>query len=185
MYNANVLTYFPLKARFYFTHPLVFLKQLNRNIKNAYQRIKNGYCDYDWWTTDEHLLYLIPKMLREMATKSMGYPYINKFASNEEWRKWLNEVAAEFESAQEGSPSGPQNEFEEEYDRLIEYFYLNGSDGNNVNITTTFEYDTSREHYELIAKQYNERGAAIMRERETIIKRALMKLGEYFFCLWD
>lgn len=182
MYHANVLNDFPFKARYYFTHPLAFFKQIKRNIKNIYQRVRYGYCDYDWYEMSEYLLYLIPSMLKTLAEKSIGTPCIPSY-SPEDWKKWLLEIANEFESAQENSLTGPENEYEKEYDALIEYFYLNGDF--NKNLTTTFDYDTSREHYEQISKAYNKRLMEIGKEREVIIKRAFMKLSEHFLDLWD
>lgn len=180
MDNYNILFCFPYKKRYYLLHPWKFFITLWRNIKSGWQRATKGYCHYDLMDMDDWLLHMISHMLRDMGN-DIAYPGNEEFPTMESWQKWLNNLAAKFESARENSPMGPQNEFEKEWHALL----WNRVD-KNPNITTTIEYDTSREHYDLIRKQYFEREKEIYEERNRIVQEAFTELvrDHHFFSLW-
>lgn len=52
----------------------VFKGGYYRNIKNNFQRAKNGYGKMDWWNLDSYLAEWLPKALREFKNNRVGYP---------------------------------------------------------------------------------------------------------------
>jgi len=74
-----------LRPRFWFEN----IKQFFRNLHFAYQRIKYGYCDWDMWCMDTHILSLLADMLDDLATNSHAYPGIAPFDTYEKWQSAL------------------------------------------------------------------------------------------------
>ena len=73
-----------------------------KEIKYAYQRIKNGYSDRDCWNINYHLAEIIPKMMRKLKG-GMGCP--SKFYDNnvpvdncKNWDLVLERIAQGFEA---------------------------------------------------------------------------------------
>ena len=75
----------------------VKLIDAKRNLKSKIQRFIRGYADEDVWQMDYWFINIIPKMLRQLRDKGMGYP--SKFKSKEEWHNELNKIIYYFEQA--------------------------------------------------------------------------------------
>ena len=68
----------------------VKLIDAKRNLKSKIQRFIRGYADEDVWQMDYWFINIIPKMLRQLRDKGMGYP--SKLKSKEEWHDELNKM---------------------------------------------------------------------------------------------
>ena len=68
----------------------VKLIDAKRKLKSKIQRFIRGYADDDVWQMDYWFIKIIPKMLRQLRDKGMGYP--SKFKSKEEWHDELNKM---------------------------------------------------------------------------------------------
>lgn len=79
------------------------IKQFFRNLKWAWQRVTRGYSDYDIFDLDYWLVRLLPQAIRTLESKLHGHPYD---ITEEEWRKYLIEMATHFENynAEWGNP---------------------------------------------------------------------------------
>ncbi|OON85732.1 hypothetical protein BXO88_10760 [Oribacterium sp. C9] len=55
-------------------NPIRHVKRWCTNIKNAYQRIRYGYCDRDVWAIDWWFLNVVPNMLEDLKDTAHGYP---------------------------------------------------------------------------------------------------------------
>ena len=67
------------------------------DLENRFQRFKNGYAYSDAWDTDSWYANYMPKLLRHMADKGMGYPH---GTTPEEWHDILYKMADLIEKAE-------------------------------------------------------------------------------------
>lgn len=80
-----------------------------------YQRITKGYCESDLFSLDEHLLDLIPAMIRDLRDNLHSYPEEYSF---EGWKNYLTEMANHFEMAHTWFDEEPEiykNEYQEDF----------------------------------------------------------------------
>lgn len=163
--KMNVLTYFPMRPRYYLRHPFKFLKECKANITNAWMRVARGWCWMDLWNMNDHLLEIIPDMLRELAAKGSAYPGKEPFETPEKWHDWLVSLAADFESCREDAlESG--NEYYNDYIAQFE--------GGNFNKETT-ELD----------KRYFAREVELYEQMRTRRTNAFHRMIQFFDLLWD
>lgn len=54
--------------------PLRKLKAIYRGIKHSYQRVVRGYSDSDSWDISRWFLGIAPKIIRQLAQETNGYP---------------------------------------------------------------------------------------------------------------
>ena len=80
-----------------------------------YQRITKGYCESDLFSLDEHLLDLLPAMIRDFRDNHHSYPEKYGF---EGWKNYLTEMANHFEMAHawfDEEPDIYKNEYQEDF----------------------------------------------------------------------
>ena len=80
-----------------------------------YQRITKGYCESDLFSLDEHLLDLLPAMIRDFRDNIYSYPGEYGF---EGWKNYLTEMANHFEMAHtwfDEEPDIYKNEYTDEF----------------------------------------------------------------------
>lgn len=80
-----------------------------------YQRITKGYCESDLFSLDEHLLDLLPAMIRDLRDNLHSYPEEYGF---EDWKNYLTEMANHFEMAHTWFDEEPEiykNEYQEDF----------------------------------------------------------------------
>lgn len=75
----------------------VKIMDAKRTLKSKIQRFIRGYADEDVWQMDYWFINIVPKMLRQLRDKGMGYP--SKFNSKEEWHDELNKMIYYLEQA--------------------------------------------------------------------------------------
>lgn len=163
--KMNALTYFPFSARYYLRHPFKFLKECKTNIKNAWMRIARGWCWMDLWNMNDHLLEIIPDMLKELAAKGEGYPGKAPFETPEKWHYWLVSLAEDFESCREEVVEN-QNEYYKDYLKQFE-------DGNFNNEVTKLD------------KRYFAREVELYEQMRARRSNAFNRMAQFFDLLWD
>lgn len=72
------------------------IKNFFRTIKWAWQRATKGYCTWDLWDLDAHLIQLLPTALRDFKKDNIGHP---AELTPEEWDKTIDEMIDHFEKA--------------------------------------------------------------------------------------
>lgn len=83
-----------------------------------YQRITKGYCESDLFSLDEHLLDLLPAMIRDLRDNLHSYPEEYDF---EGWKNYLTEMANHFEMAHTWFDEEPEiykNEYQEDFRKI-------------------------------------------------------------------
>ena len=87
------------KHHYYLTwHPATWgraIKTFVRSFKMAYQRVKYGYCDWDWFDLDQFYCRLMAASLRSLANKTISHPYDTPY---EQWLARLRRLADRFEA---------------------------------------------------------------------------------------
>lgn len=155
----------PYTKRYYLTHPLKFIRQCGRNIKQAYKRIRYGWCAYDAWDFDVWLFSVTPPMLRFLADKGCSWSD-QKFNSIEEWREWLRNMAAKLEKMQFDDWSDSKNEYSEDYYKSL-------------------ENDWKTEEHKEIRKKYYDRAKEIASTRQQDLEKVFIELADNIDALWD
>lgn len=74
------------------------IKIFFKSFKMAYQRIRYGFCDWDWFDLDHYYCQLIAASLKTIARKAVSHPYD---VSYEEWTARLRGLADRFEALQQ------------------------------------------------------------------------------------
>lgn len=160
----------PLRPRYYVTHPWHWFRQLWRNMKAAHNRATKGYCSWDWGDLDVWFIHVMPLMLRDMAMKGYAYPGSEPFETPEKWHSWLYRMADQLIYLQ-NEDNG--NEFNKPYmDVLMK---------NPAKILTD---ELSAEAKELRDKYLN-RSEEVYLEHNKLFKETMNELIEHWNCLWD
>ena len=161
--------------------PLDFAKQLKREIKWAWQRMKRGYDDQIFWNFDHYLDQIIIKDLQWMLANRNGSPVLEGWTEDdchEKWSEVLKEMLYYFMQSTEQHCSEVN-----EYADMVDF------DSYSVPIKggkySTMRYkDTSAEAEELRDKHY-QRSKEIDEYRAKNHKKAKEMLGKYYRNLWD
>ena len=91
---------------------------LARAPRRMYQRITKGYCESDLFSLNEHLLDLLPAMIRDLRDNLHSYPEEYGF---EGWKNYLTEMANHFEMAHTWFDKEPEiykNEYQEDFIKI-------------------------------------------------------------------
>lgn len=105
---------FPYPAKRFWKN-IPFLARVPRRM---YQRITKGYCESDLFSLDEHLLDLLPAMIRDFRDNIYSYPGEYGF---EGWKNYLTEMANHFEMAHTWFDKEPEiykNEYQEDFIKI-------------------------------------------------------------------
>jgi len=155
---------------FSWKQPIRKLRIIKGNIKSFWQRGKNGFAVSDTWDTSHYLAVIIPKMLRTIAEKGMGYPW---YSNPEDWKNTLISIAEDFEYY--NMDTDKLNKYAEEYNNSL---YTNTKDFlDNIN-----NPDALRK--ELFDRWYEEE-KKVTEEQRVRLRNALEKLTEIYDDLWD
>ena len=82
-------------------------KMFFRSFKFAWQRITRGYADCDTWDLDTFYLYMFRDTLNHLADHHYGYPGDEEFPEDEDWTKYLKNMADKFDQANEAEARFP------------------------------------------------------------------------------
>ena len=160
-HNPENVFELPYNFRYYLRHPIDFVRQCGRNLKNARMRLKLGYCDYDAWDMDEWFLNVIPGVLRIIADKGSAYPGREPFETPEKWRRWLHSIADRLEAC-DTEHTDDRNEHWREL--------MDGKD----NIPR-----------DIVVHNYNISAQELYLENQQTLKECFAELAEHFYELWD
>ena|ERR1700756_4663120 len=69
------------------------------NIKEYHHRGKHGWAESDAWSVDNHLVKIIPPMLRQMADANNSYPGRYPYDTAKKWQKALLLAADDIEAS--------------------------------------------------------------------------------------
>jgi hypothetical protein len=95
---------FPYNTKWYLTHPWLFVDNLFRNIKWAFQRVFRGWDDKSVWDINYFLTDILPPMIKKLDKQ--GYPasLCKEGLTDEEgeriWQDILNKIVLGFEAAE-------------------------------------------------------------------------------------
>ena len=168
-------------------------------LKHAYQRIRYGFSYRDVWAIDYWFLKVMPKMLRELAKTTHGYPSSMFLDEDKEkldlkelntermsrWRNTLNDMATHFERADDLNDNTYINEYADDLDNITEQYGLLKlmckNDNEKLELMGKEKYD----RYQEIHDKWFKRNLEINREREEELKKGLEMFCKYFRDLWD
>ena len=149
-------------------YPSCWIKNIRmffRSFKYAYQRITKGYANCDVWDLDSYYLTLMHDTLNYLAEHHCGYPGDKEFPEDEDWTKYLKDMAQFFYQAKESNNYYPTPE----EDKWYEWVKTHGHKAeNNPYIKTMME--------ETKINSFN---------RCDDMKKGFEMLQHVFFHLWD
>lgn len=87
------LYWFSYSKRYYLTHPWKWFHDIYVGIKNFWHRGRTGWAWVDLWNTDDYIGQLLPNMLKELATRSHGWPESEEHPTFEDWQLELRIMA--------------------------------------------------------------------------------------------
>ena len=161
--------------------PLDFAKQLRRELKWAWQRVKRGYDDQIFWNFDHYLDYIIIKDLQWMLANRSGSPDLEGWTEDdchEKWTKVLKEMLHYFMQSTEEHCS-EINEYEDSVD--FESYFLPCKD----KAYSTKHYKDKSPEAEDMRDKYHNRSKEIDEYRAANHKKAMEMLSKYYRYLWD
>lgn len=174
-------------------------KELFRDLKCCFQRIKKGYCYRDLWNINDWFLNVIPDMLDEFRVSMNGTPL--KFYENdgphtkeesdrafEKWKGILTEMAFLFREANEETCQR-KNPYAEEHANVLHKFFerfgFNGKWVKKKDGTRVFIHRMSDiPKYKALDENYHRVEQELWEYREDCRKKALSMFSEYFHELW-
>lgn len=148
--------------RFYLTHPWRIVKDIYKVIRDIYRRARYGWTYSDAWNFCDWFIAISPQMLRHIANHGMAYPGTKPFETAEQWRDWLNKMAALIETADENWQD-EQNKYHAEF--MIQL--------------ATFCKDND------LAMKYYDECVRLGKEGAQNIETALTEMGKHFLKIWD
>lgn len=174
-------------------------KEMLRDLKCCYQRIKKGYCYRDLWNIDSWFLNVIPDMLEEFRDSTNGFPtsFLRSDGPSteeesdrafEKWKAILTEMAFLFREANEETCQRKNPYAEEHADvqhKFIKRFGFNGKWMNKKDGTRVFIRDLSDiPKYKALDENYHRVEHELWEYREDCRKKAMSMFSEYFYELW-
>jgi hypothetical protein len=152
-----------------------------RRYKWAYQRAKRGYADCDIWDMDSWLLTLFHDSLNHLADNHCGWPGNEDFPEDEDWTKYLKEMAQLFYQAQESNEYYPTPEGDKWSAWLDEHPNGNWVD-DMINDKPMKRYDGNANPY---SKSMFEEDKENAKKRDADFRKAWDMMGKVFYSLWD
>ena len=162
--------------------PFDFAKQLKRELKWAWQRVKRGYDDQIFWSFDHYLDQLIIKDLQWMLKNRNGSPVLEGWTEDdchEKWTEILKEMLHYFKQSTEQYCSEVN-----EYEDLVDFdsYFVPSKDGGRY---STMHYKDISTEAEEIRDKYHMRSKEIDEYRAANHKKAMDMLSKYYRHLWD
>lgn len=154
--------------RYYLVHPVRFVKDLTRNIKDRWYRARYGFAPIDAWNMDWYLCKVISRMCKYLADTSCGYTD-QIFSSMEDYQDWLRLLSNVFEIAL-------VDEFDdEELDNcFVAFKFLQiNSDG------------LARCLFKDIVTIIEDDRLSLRVKQSRITELGFEQLSEYYYVLWD
>ena len=136
-----------------------------RSINCAWERATKGYCYRDLWDLDTFYAKLLEDSIREFNKTRQGYP---GDMSDEEWGKYLNEIADHFHNCLESNEVYSNSYWNEYYHNVWEL-------EENENIPKNIE----------LRNKWWKRVQEIDKTLEFEKNKAFDMMKERFFSLWD
>jgi hypothetical protein len=81
-----------------------------RSFKYAYQRVTRGWANCDTFDLDDYLEHVLYESLNYLADNHMGWPCNDKFPTDEDWTKYLKDMAQKFYTCNEVNDTYPHPE---------------------------------------------------------------------------
>ena len=125
-----------------------YITQFFRNIKWAYQRAVWGFCERDTFSLDNYYSHLLYYSLTYFADNLYGYPI--EFKDENEWEKYLHDMAAHFYNSIEGTPGVWTTE---KIDRLWSELQ-NMTEVHNILEPPVFKDGYTQEDYDRVEKEW-------------------------------
>lgn len=132
-----------------------------RKLKYAIQRARKGYDDSDTWSFDSWFCRIAPKILRELAYYSDGYP--EEYGSLEKWQREIYELATRIEELGKDWV-WERNEWTKEYMEALE---------------------KKSKDKGVAYERWHSRMVELAEEQNKEVKDVFKKLGEVFYKLWN
>ena len=161
--------------------PLDFAKQLKRELKWAWQRVRRGYDDQIFWNFDHYLDYIIIKDLQWMLANRTGSPTLEDWTEedcHDSWTRVLEEMLHHFMQSTE-QYCGEINEYEGTVD--FNSYFEPSKDGRY----STMHHKDKSPKAEAMRDMYCYRSKEIEEYRMAHHKKAMEMLGKYYRHLWD
>lgn len=156
-----------------------YITQFFRNIKWAYQRVVYGFCERDTFSLDMYYSHLLYYTLTYFSENLMGYP--TQFKDENEWKKYLQTMAAHFYNGIEGAPGIWTTEKKEKlWDELWGMTELS-----NVLDPKVFKDGYTQEDYEKLLRQCLDAEVEADRYALEETKKGFDMLMEIYPNLWD
>ena len=170
----------PLRTRYYLTHPWKWFRQLGRNLRWACQRMVRGYADVDVYDMDRYLTRIIPPMLRAMADEAVGsYSSREPYDTWEKWQAWLRQTADTVESLQENWAE-TKNEYDDAYFDALDMSKTKDEYGN---VIIDFPNKNNPEVKEL-GDKWMARIKELSEQQRQITRDVFAEIAENFYNLW-
>lgn len=150
---------FPYPAKWFWKN----IPFLARALRRMYQRITKGYCESDLFSLDEHLLDLLPAMIRDLRDNLHSSPEEYGF---EGWKNYLTEMANHFEMAHTWFDEEPEiykNEYQEDFRKT----------------------SIMNPKFPDIREKYLDRKKEIQEAKDKELEKGLEMLKKEFHHLWD
>lgn len=140
------------------------IRMFFRSIKYAYQRITKGYANCDTFDLDNYYLNIFTGTLNHLADNHWGWPGNEEFPEDEDWIKYLKEMALKFYNANESNEAYPTPEADKWWKWIKEH---------DKNIDNPYS--------ETMFQEANEND--IKRDKE--MHEGIKMLDHVFWSLWD
>lgn len=180
----NVWKFGGWSKRHYLTHPWKWIAYFFKRMKWAWQRSVRGYADCDCWNMDYWMIDILAPMFEDFAKNHIGYPGEENGFTDEQWTKYLLEIAEHLRNSHEDQES-VINEYAEDFETIIDCRTRRCKRWTDDKGFVHHEFpEVTPEENELIAK-YIDRVTEIDLWRAAEAKKAFEMIGEQFFSLWD
>lgn len=177
---------FPCNKKHYLTHPWLWVGDLFRNIKWAWQRVYRGWDDRVPWSIDWHLCQFMPDWLRVLRDSKIGFP-IEMYDDDFDWTGVWTDTPEEKHAHEKAV-----ERWKDTLDEMITgfeagYTILNGNFPEN---DKAFEISKHIDDSEESFRAYSD---AIDRDKlkaeedkaQKEYERGMELFVKYFFALWD
>lgn len=180
--DLSVWTY-PYRKTYYLTHPWAWIKETYWNFRNWWHRGKYGFAYVDAWNWCDWWTKVGAKAIKYLADNGHGYPGVLPWETQDVWKDYLYDVAADLEWCSKSCDFDGEedNEYYKAFKRAMDKAWHETKDENGfIKIT----YDLSPEDEEIKDNYFN-KIKKLTKENELKREKILGEIGRNLPRFWD
>lgn len=159
------------------------IRQFFRTLTMAWQRITRGYCYWDLFSIDYWHSNVMARALLDFKENAYSYPGKGAASTPEGWVRILEEIALNFWACDENNEAF-LNEYEDVFHEVLDKRMRQETES-DYGLTITYSDDGITAEGRANVEKWRDRFRENEEKRNKCKNRAMAKMQEWYYHLWD